>query len=245
MLKIMTYNIRGGRGMDGTTDLKRIADIINDEHPDFLCLNEVDMFCSRSDFRNTMEEMKQGTGMEGFFISALQLDPPAGPGAPAGEYGIAMLSPHPMTLIKKFFLPLPADMEPRVCAIAKVDAPHPFFAVITHLSDNIVNSPFRCDAVKVINQETATYGESDLPVILCGDMNALPDSPEIAILKEEWLLHGNGNNFPPTYPSDTPEIAIDYIGVRPKTSCQFSSMRVIPEKVASDHRPLLVELDKA
>lgn len=44
----MSYNIRIGIGMDGETDLGRIADAINRITPDYVGLQEVDSVCERS-----------------------------------------------------------------------------------------------------------------------------------------------------------------------------------------------------
>ncbi len=41
-LRVMTYNIHIGIGMDKKLDLQRIADVINRERPDLVGLQEVD-----------------------------------------------------------------------------------------------------------------------------------------------------------------------------------------------------------
>ena len=41
-LRVMTYNIHVGVGMDKKLDLQRIAEVINVEHPDLVGLQEVE-----------------------------------------------------------------------------------------------------------------------------------------------------------------------------------------------------------
>ena len=48
-IKIMSYNIRHGEGMDTILDLSRSAKIIESQAPDLCGLQEVDNFCLRSD----------------------------------------------------------------------------------------------------------------------------------------------------------------------------------------------------
>ena len=46
----------------------------------------------------------------------------------------------------------------------------------------------------------------------------------------------------PTSPAENPNARIDFILLRPATTWRVLSSTVIAEAVASDHRPLLVEL---
>lgn len=58
----MSYNIRIGIGMDGETDLGRIADAINRITPDYVGLQEVDSVCERSFWVNQYAELAKHTG---------------------------------------------------------------------------------------------------------------------------------------------------------------------------------------
>jgi endonuclease/exonuclease/phosphatase (EEP) superfamily protein YafD len=46
----------------------------------------------------------------------------------------------------------------------------------------------------------------------------------------------------PTSPAENPKVRIDFVLLRPATTWRVLSSTVISEAVASDHRPLLVEL---
>ena len=62
-LRIMSYNIRIGIGMDQQTNLKRIAEVINKIQPDYVGLQEVDSVCERSGWINQYAELARLTGM--------------------------------------------------------------------------------------------------------------------------------------------------------------------------------------
>jgi len=47
----------------------------------------------------------------------------------------------------------------------------------------------------------------------------------------------------PTYPSDKPGVLIDYVLLRPQKQWRVVEVNVLEEKVASDHRPLLVVVE--
>jgi endonuclease/exonuclease/phosphatase family metal-dependent hydrolase len=66
-LKIMSYNIRHGEGMDMVLDLSRAGAIIQSQSPDICGLQEVDHFCSRSDSVDQTDYLAQKTQMEGTF----------------------------------------------------------------------------------------------------------------------------------------------------------------------------------
>lgn len=51
-LRLMSYNIRHGAGLDGRSDFERIAEVIKREHPDVVALQEVDSVTRRTGGRD-------------------------------------------------------------------------------------------------------------------------------------------------------------------------------------------------
>ena len=47
-MKILTYNIRHGRGMDDKVDIERIASVLAVSEADLICLQEIDQGLPRS-----------------------------------------------------------------------------------------------------------------------------------------------------------------------------------------------------
>ncbi len=244
MWKILTYNIHGGVGMDRVLDLSRIAVVIKKHNTDFICLNEVDVHCVRTNRIDTLSELERLLDIRGHFACALKMSAPKYPeqGDEIGEYGNAFLSPHRFEIIKEFMLPGLPEMEPRICTVALIHAPQPFYAVATHFCWEPKYAEFRIRSVQKIIDETKAFATNKCPVILCGDLNANPTEPEMELLRKSFLLYGEKNGFMPTHPADTPTEIIDYICVAPKTACRFSKTEVIHETLASDHRPLFAEI---
>jgi hypothetical protein len=90
-LRVMTYNIHVGVGMDKKLDLQRIADVINREHPDLVGLQEVDRGVKRTEARDEIAELAKLTNMQFAFAHNLDYQ--------GGQYGVAILSRFPIGVI--------------------------------------------------------------------------------------------------------------------------------------------------
>ena len=84
----MTYNIHVGVGMDKKLDLQRIADVINQERPDLVGLQEVDRNVRRTEGKDEIAELAAMTQMEFAFAPNLDYQD--------GKYGVAILSRWPI-----------------------------------------------------------------------------------------------------------------------------------------------------
>ena len=82
-LRVMSYNIRIGVGMDTTTNLERTAEVIRRIHPDYVGLQEVDSVAERTDWVDQAKELGRLTGMHPIFAPAIERS--------KGLYGIAAL----------------------------------------------------------------------------------------------------------------------------------------------------------
>src|SRR5712691_8356425 len=81
-LRVMTYNIHVGVGMDKKLDLQRIADVINDQHPDLVGLQEVDRGVERTQRIDEIAEIAKMTEMDYAFAFNLRYQ--------GGQYGVAI-----------------------------------------------------------------------------------------------------------------------------------------------------------
>ena len=70
----MSYNIRGGRGMDGVCSYQRIADAILRELPDVVAVQEIDSVTGRSNGKYVLGEVATLTGMHDTFAPAINFD---------------------------------------------------------------------------------------------------------------------------------------------------------------------------
>ena len=106
----------------------------------------------------------------------------------------------------------------------------------THLQHD--SQPERSAQVEAIRARLATVGES---VVLLGDLNATPASPEVAAITEDladaWATAGEGDGF--TFDAATPHARIDYVLSSPDVVARTAAVVATD---ASDHLPVVVDL---
>ena len=93
---------------------------------------------------------------------------------------------------------------------------------------------------KKINE---VFSSNKYPTILAGDLNAIPGSRPINILEEMWTPSYNKDSPMPTFPSDDPQIKIDYVMYYPKNRWKILKTEVIQDTMASDHCAYLVTME--
>ena len=71
--------------------------------------------------------------------------------------------------------------------------------------------------------------------------NETPEQKGMQLLFQEWERSFKTDEA--TFPSDNPIKKIDYVLFRPANRWRVLEVKVIDEKVASDHRPVLVVLE--
>lgn len=229
-LRVLTYNIRHGEGMDGRVDLERIADVIRRTEADLVALQEVDKGTERTRRVDQPARLAELTGMQAVFYRNIPYQ--------GGEYGNAVLSRLPIEHHENHFLPKSLPNEQRGLLEVRVRAggrPLIFFA--THF-DYHGDDGERMASVAMLRDLVAA--RSDVPTIVAGDLNAVPDSRVLAGMTS-FLT----DTFDPaaapgfTFPADEPVRRIDYILHNRHPALRCTDWRVIPEPVASDHRPVL------
>ena len=220
-MRIMSYNIRVGKGMEQAQSLVRTAAVISRERPDIVMLQEVDSATARTGGVDQAMELGRLTGMHAVFAQAIKLG--------SGKYGAAMLSAEKPLSVRK--IPLPGREEARVLLIVEFRR---FFAASTHFS---LTEADRMESVKILLREADRLKK---PFIVGGDFNALPGSAELEVLKSGFSLLSDGKTF--TFPANFPDRCIDYIFISKRFAEKFKVINstVIPEALASDHRPVLV-----
>jgi endonuclease/exonuclease/phosphatase family metal-dependent hydrolase len=231
-ITVLTYNIYHGEDANGNSNLDAVAKIINSLEPDLVALQEVDNKTTRAKGLDLTAELSKRTGMTGVFGKAMDY---AG-----GGYGEAVLSRHPILDTKNNLLPHTPEAEPRAALEVHVELPTRRILVFvgTHL-DHLRDQKNRMAQASRIKE---LYEDYDLPIILAGDLNAVPGSDPIDLLCQEWSYSCHGDPQP-TAPSVRPRRKIDYIMYKPKDRWRIIETRVIDEKVASDHCPVFALLE--
>jgi endonuclease/exonuclease/phosphatase family metal-dependent hydrolase len=233
-VRVMTYNIQHGRGMDGQVDLERIAEVIRREGADIVALQEVDRGVQRTEERDLPGELAELTGMPAIFSMNI---PHQG-----GEYGNAVLTRYPVKQWTNTHLKMLRAGEQRgvLQLILDVEGKEVLF-LNTHI-DHRPDDTERLANVDEFIEMVEGYGISR--VIFCGDFNDVPGSRTHGNLREQfrdiWEEVGGGQGY--TFSSVQPHKRIDYIFLA--HTPKLRPMRAwVPKTQASDHLPLVAEIE--
>lgn len=229
-IRIAAYNIRHGRGVDDRVDLPRIADVLRSLDADVITLQEVDDRTERTDGVDQVQVLAELLGYEGVH----------GPHRPyqGGFYGNAVLTRLPIRGERTRAIPPASGSALAVHEVEVVLSDQPLSTLVVvsvHLAGSEDERMAQADSV------TSHFDERASPVILAGDFNGRPESLVLDRLARDWVILAKDGS-PLTYPSGNPDREIDFVMIRPADPIQIVSHSVVPEAVASDHRPLIAEL---
>jgi endonuclease/exonuclease/phosphatase family metal-dependent hydrolase len=220
-LRVLTYNIHHGEGLDERFDYDRLAGVIKKLEPDIVALQEVDCGTERASGVDQAKRLAKFCRMHYAFGQAM---PHQG-----GQYGEAILSRFPIEKTVVHPLPYQLEREPRA-AVEVVIRPAgigPVSFVGTHLCH-------QSDELRVLQARRLGQlfpPEKGNPIILAGDFNARPGSePMNALLNAGWI------------DGVAPRSVIDYVLVRTCDPWAVKDVTIVDEPVASDHNPVLVVL---
>lgn len=294
-MRLLTWNIQWGRGLDGRVDLVRIAREIEAHAPDVVCLQEV---------VRGFPELTQGgvtaddqpavladlfTGWSSAYAPALDVAQRAGT---RRQFGNMLLTRLPLLEVRRHALPMPADASvpamPRAALECTVMAPWgPLVVVTTHLE--YYSARQRLAQVAVLRRllaENVAHAQTPRPsggvgephfaamprsagMVLCGDFNCPPDSPELmalqAPLSADEMLAAGASAVPPRLcfedawrqvhgtlahaptagrvaSTDFPApVCFDFAFVSTSLACRVQTIRVDAATSASDHQPVTVD----
>jgi len=225
-LRLMSYNIRNTKGMDGIHNIQRIANVIINEAPDVVAVQELDSMTTRSGQKYVLGELADRTQMHAIYAPAIDFQ--------GGKYGIGILSRQKPMGIKIY--PLPGREESRMLMVAEFKD---YYFACTHLS---LTEEDRLASLDIIKSSTK---KSHKPYFLAGDLNDQPESKFIQALQQDFQILTNTKHA--TFPAPKPTETIDYIAAWKHNTNDFANLsaRVLEEPIASDHRPLSVQLRMA
>jgi len=233
-LRVLTYNIHHGEGIDGVLDLPRIARVVDSVDPDIVALQEVDQKTRRTGEVDQPAELGRLTKRDVVFGGNFRYQ--------GGEYGNAVLSRLPIVRHKNHLLPSFGGGEQRGVLEVEIRLPNEVGTLAflaTHL-DFRPDDRERLESVRAITALVAAIPAR--PALVAGDLNALPDSTALRALESMGWTRAN-REILPTSPVVNPRRQIDYVLYRPDNRWRVVEVRVLDETVASDHRPVLAVLE--
>lgn len=223
-IKIMSYNIRNGMGINDVKNLQRTADVITTINPDIVALQELDSVTMRSGKHDLLAELATATSMHGSYCRAISYD--------GGAYGIGLLSKDKPLNVRR--LSLPGTEEKRALLIAEFDK---YVVFATHFS---LTPQDQSASIELISGYAKQYTK---PVFIAGDLNFEPTSPQYKELIKSFKILSNPKSA--TYPADKPTQCIDYIGAfkGADTYATTENSIVVAAAEQSDHRPITVQVN--
>jgi endonuclease/exonuclease/phosphatase family metal-dependent hydrolase len=282
-VKLITWNIQWGRGLDGRVDLDRIvreARALADF--DVLCMQEVaDNFpgLEGNDDRDQFAELARL--LPGYAMAAGFGVDVAGQDGRRRRFGNVVFTRYTILSVRRHALPWPADRGqktmPRVAVETTLQAPMGALRLTTtHLeyySDAQRRAQARylrhlheeaCRRVSQPGEPGAQGGPFDatahaIEAILTGDFNFPPEHPAYGELqasgpadcppyRDAWSIANGRGPHTPTFCvhdrrySKTP-YCCDFAFVSETLAARVHSVRVDSQTQASDHQPVLLELD--
>lgn len=229
-LRVVSYNIRHGRGADNVVDLDRTATVLRALAPDIVGLQEVDDLVERSGRVPEAARLGESLGLQHAFGRFMDFQ--------GGAYGLAILSRHPIVATQS--VRLPDGNEPRVALSVDVRLPDERTLTVVNVHfDWVRDDRFR------FAQATALTGHLDAlttPFVLLGDFNDVPGSRTLSLFTQRASIAPKPEHARFTFPAHAPEREIDFIFYAPASAFTTRGVWVIDERVASDHRPVLAVL---
>ena len=248
----MTYNVgkfKKYKDQLGHYSYSEAASIIKYYEADIVGLNEIESTKILSiDLNNQPKQLASeiGNGWNYHFLPAKD-----------EEYGNAVVASPELKAISSARIDLPClteGYETRSLGVIEYDD---FLFCVTHLDHH--NRENRAHQIVRINDWIkANHGNSDKPIILVGDMNATPGSPEINGTSTEFegigvywhtiSVTGTKPNYVVTYPNNS--TCIDYIFLWKNDQIEYtvnkseviSSCPGVDVSMISDHYPVYTDM---
>lgn len=267
MTVIVTWNIQNGKGCDGTTDLARIARVVKAMDPDIVCLQEI---------------ARHDPAIAGGADQVAELQALFAPFAPVfgaalwrgkRQYGNLVLSRLPVLQVFMHLLPHPAEggirrMQRQAIEVVIATGSGPLRVMTTHLEYySAAHRAAQIERLRALQAEVAA-NEAQPPksgtspydcvarpasLVLCGDLNLLPDDAEYRALFQPPLLDAwrhlrkNQKHPPSTGLFDRAQWPMgghcrDYFAVTSDVAARLDALEIDAATDASDHQPLKLVL---
>lgn len=232
-LRVVSYNIKHGRGNDNIVNLGRTAGVLRALQPDIVGLQEVDDLATRSGGVPQAQRLGAALGLHDAFGRFMDYQ--------GGAYGMAILSRYP--ILATHSVRLPDGNEPRVALAVDVQLPSARRLTVVNVHfDWVDDDRFRFAQAEAL---TKYLDALTTPYVLLGDFNDEPQSRTLALFMRRASEARKPETDRFTFSSTAPAKEIDFIFTAPAAEWRARDVRVITEPLVSDHRPVLAVLELA
>jgi endonuclease/exonuclease/phosphatase family metal-dependent hydrolase len=233
-MRLLSYNIHKGiGGRDRRYDLQRIIDVIEQENPDLICLQEVDHLVRRSRYHDQSKLLARHFNAVGHLCqTTVRLR--------VGSYGNVIISRWPIHACHQISLRFEGK-KPRGAQLVVVETPEgPFQLVHWHLG--LAEKERHWQVNHLLTHHLLRHAEK-MPVLVAGDSNdwrnTLADGPFARHQFEQVTTPASRfRSFPAYFPIGSLDKAFF------RGEVFVSHARVVRSalaKLASDHLPLVID----
>ena len=225
-LVVMSFNIEGHASLLRNDHIEEVAKTIRKYQPDIVGINEAHRNTWQARFGDHIAQLERLTGMRAAFRPSYRF---AG-----GDFGNAVLTRGDIVRVDVHALPGTGEPRTLLETVVRVNGGTVHFYVTHTTAWASLNETVRDRQLQCVD---AHLKASEHPFILTGDLNAPPDSGEIARFLNSNALQLAGNAKEPTH--RVMEQRLDYILA--DRGWKVRSARVLDDG-PSDHRPVIAEL---
>jgi endonuclease/exonuclease/phosphatase family metal-dependent hydrolase len=224
IVRVATWNIRGGVGADGRFDLDRVVRLLKRAEPDIVALQEVDSRRGTGNHAHPFLLLRQALGEHSIEAKSIV--------SAHGEYGQVLISRWPLSDIRIHDISVPGR-EPRRAIEAEVATPYGTLRMAAvHLGLTFGERRSQTRTLLEIAERVPST------TVMAGDFN-------------DWIWRGSVQNaihrklpartWHRTFPSWLPVIRLDRIYCRPRDAL-VASFTDRAARALSDHLPVFADV---
>jgi endonuclease/exonuclease/phosphatase family metal-dependent hydrolase len=222
-IRVMSWNIHGGVGLDFRCDLGRIIALVRRHDPDIVALQEVDSRQKRRRVGTAFERLKEALGSHAAEARVIA--------APDGDYGHVLISRWPLSGVVRHDVSV-KGREPRAAIEATVETPSgPLHVVAVHLGLSVHERRRQAALLAAVARRGPPHS------IVLGDFNDWRHGIVMTALSEAMPARACHKTFPAFWPM----LALDCVYARPGGTILRSFVDPAGRR-ASDHLPIVADL---
>ena len=232
-MRLLSWNIHKGiGGRDRRYSLQRIIDCIDHEHPDLVCLQEVDRLVKRSSFDDQPRLLGNSLNLLSHYQSNVSVA--------AGTYGNLILSKWPIASAHRISLKR-GKRKSRGAQLVHIETPRGILHLVnTHLG---LDERERHWQIDYLLQHQLFQSYATLPTVIVGDFNDWRNTLGNAVLASKGFRQVTtpASQFR-SFPSWLPVGGLDKIFMsKGMQSNQARVVRTSLAREASDHLPVVID----
>ena len=239
--RVMTYNVHGCVGPGGQDSNAEVTRVCKDARADVIALQELDApETEEAEGAHHARDLASQLGMKLLFCRTFRRG--------VGFYGHALMSRHPLQLVKVTTFASPhQNAEPRGAIWARTNLASGWSVDIISTHLGVHRDERGMQSRELAGPEWLGSSELQKAHLLCGDLNAVPHATtyrRFAATLRDAQRGIRGHRPRATFPSRLPVLRLDHVFVSDQLVVRAAH---VPwngvSRRASDHLPLIIDLE--